>query len=473
MIFRQFLNEPIAAASYLIGCTATGEAAVIDPSLPASTYALFAADKGLRINSILETHMHADYFSTGRALAALTDARLYVPQLAEAQFEHTPLHDGDCVQVGNIGIRALHTPGHTPEHMAYTVTDTPRAERPWFVLTGDCLFVGDVGRADLVSLPLTGPDYLYVSIFEKLLALPDDTEVFPGHYGGSACGGKSMSGKVSSTIGFEKRFNWVLQSADRAVFSHAVQDTPREVVEAVLTHRNTNRGELPLPEDYYEQSRAGVDVAELSPASAAAALEAGDAVLIDLRPTSLFALAHPQGALNAVYARDALAGRVAALTAPDVPLILLADQPFIARVAAGMLLEEARNPLHGIVAGSFADWQRAQLPTRTLKQLTLDELHQRITQGTALVVDVRESFEWEKGTISGASQISLAQLRTQSATLPRDQLLTTVCESGMRSCMAASLLLQQGFRAVENVSPEGVSAYIRRFVDVSGAPAAA
>jgi hydroxyacylglutathione hydrolase len=205
MLFRQFLNESVAAASYLIGCSASGEAVVVDPSLPAEHYAFFAADKGLRVVAVLETHMHADYVSTGRALALLTGAQLYLPVLAEARLEHTPVSDRFRLTVGKVRLDALHTPGHTPEHTCYTVTDSARAAQPWFVLTGDCLFVGDVGRADLVDLPLTGPDYLYDSIFERLLPLGDEVEVYPGHYGGSACGGKEMSGKVASTIGFERR----------------------------------------------------------------------------------------------------------------------------------------------------------------------------------------------------------------------------------------------------------------------------
>ena len=215
MIFRQLLHEGLAAASYLVGCVAKGEAAVVDPSLSAETYTALAAEKGLQIVAVFETHMHADYFSTGRAIAALTGATMYVPRLADVQFPHQPIDDGDVVNIGNLVIHAVHTPGHTPEHTAYAVSDTPRSNAPWFVLTGDSLFVGDVARVDLVSLAGTGTDVLYASL-QKIMALADDVEVYPGHFGGSACGGRAMSGKVASTIGFERRHNWALQAPDYA-----------------------------------------------------------------------------------------------------------------------------------------------------------------------------------------------------------------------------------------------------------------
>lgn len=462
MIFRQLLNEPIAAASYLIGCSATGTAAVVDPGLPAEQYALLAADKGLRITAILETHMHADYFSTGRALADLTGATIYAPRLAEVQFPHTPLDDGDCVQVGNITIRAMHTPGHTPEHLSYAVADTPRAERPWFVLTGDCLFVGDVGRADLVDLPQTGPDFLYASIFDKLLSLPDDTEIFPGHYGGSACGGKAMSGKVSSTIGFERRFNWALQAPDRQTFADWVSETPRAAVESVLQHRHTNQGRLPLPADYFAPTTSPTrtaTVTALEPATAAAS----DATLIDLRAQTDFAAGHPHGAVNIVYNRDNLLERVAALTPADATLVCLADQPFVAKSAAELLAGAGRNPVVGYVNADFTAWQAADLPVAALPTLSLAELHEQVSSNGVTVLDVRDPFEWEKGVINGALQIALTDLREQLAAVPRERPVLVICESGMRASAAASLLLRAGYSDVANVAPEGVSEYLARY----------
>jgi hydroxyacylglutathione hydrolase len=468
MIFRQFLNEPLAAASYLLGCAATGEAAVVDPGLPAEQYALAAADRSLRITQILETHMHADYFSTGRALAALTGAGICLPRLADARFAHHPLDDGESIQVGNLLIRAMHTPGHTPEHMAFAVSDTPRAERPWFVLTGDCLFVGDVGRADLLDLPLSGAEHLHASIFGKLLQLPDDTEIFPAHYGGSACGGKNMSGKVSSTIGFERRHNWALQAPDPAAFAAWIDATPRAAVEGVLLHRNTNRGALPLPGNYW-QPQPDARLADMRPLTLQelANTAASGALVVDLRSQPAFAAGHAPGALNITYNRSTLLERVAALSAPDEQLIALADQPFVARAAGALLAGAGRNPVRGYAAGSFDVWRAAGLPEASLPTLSLDELHLRAGQQGVLVLDVRDPFEWRNGVIEGAALISLDQLRERLAELPRNLLLITVCESGTRAGAAASLLLRHGYTRVANVAPDGMSAYAKRYPTVT------
>ncbi len=464
MIFRQLLDDRLSAASYLLGCVATGEAAVVDPGLPAEQYAMLAADTGLRITKIFETHMHADYFSTGRALAALTGARIYAPRLAEVQFDHEPLDDGATEAVGNLIIKALHTTGHTPEHMAYAVSDTPRAERPWFVLTGDTLFVGDVGRADLVDLPMTGAEYLYTSITEKLLSLPDDTEVYPGHYGGSACGGKSMSGKVASTIGFERAYNWVLQAPDQIEFCERVGNQERKAVASVLVHRNTNRGELPLPPGYGAPLASAI-VPALT-VQQAAELQAAGALLIDLRAPVDFAAGHPAGAVNVFFRKSALAGWVAAIGAPDDQLILIADQPFIARSAAQLLAAEGRNPILGAVAGSVADWAAAGLPLDELPLRSLAELHDHGRAQDALILDVREPDEWAEGVIAGAQLIRLDEVRAQLDSVPTDRLIVTTCGSGTRASIAASLLRQYGFTQVANVAPEGMPEYSRRYPTV-------
>lgn len=462
MIFRQLLNEPIAAASYLIGCAATGEAAVVDPSLPADQYALLAADKGLRITWVLETHLHADYFSTGRALAGITGASLGLPCRAEARFAHHALRDDEILHVGNLLLHVLHTPGHTPEHICYLVADTPRAEQPWFVLTGDCLFVGDVGRADLVDLPLTGPEPLYESIVNRLLTLPDGVEIFPAHYGGSACGGKAMSGKASSTIGFERRFNWALQAPDRATFAEWVSGTPRAAVEAVLLHRHTNQGLLPLPAAIGTawEPVARVDVAVLSASDVVAAVQ-NEATLLDVRPREAFAHSHIPGALCAPFNRDGLAGRVALLCAPGEPLVVLAEQELIAAEAASLLAGLGRNPLWGRFAGALDELNALGAP-QLLEQLDVDELHRRVMAKSTSVLDVREPFEWARGIVAGARTIAHGQLRERIHELPSGP-VSVICESGTRATIAASLLQHHGRALVSVVAPQGMSDYAARY----------
>lgn len=237
MIFKPFRYEPLSQASYLLGCARAKEAFVVDPiaDLGPDFYVIEAADLTLGIVGVLETHIHADFISCARELAAATGATHYLPRRAPVTYPFTPLEDDQELQIGQVRVRVLFTPGHTPEHCSYLVTDLNRAQEPWFVLSGDSLFVGDVGRPDL----LVGDQALDVidegerarlqfnSIREKLFTLPEHVEVYPNHYGGSACGGINMSGKVSSTIAFEKRHNLAMLKPDAASFAAFVKETAK------------------------------------------------------------------------------------------------------------------------------------------------------------------------------------------------------------------------------------------------------
>ena len=237
MIFKQFRYEPLAAASYLLGCPRAREALIVDPiaDLGPEHYVLEAADQGLDTVGVLETHVHADFVSCARELVQMTGAPHYLHEAAKGlvQYDFTPLADGQVVPLGTVEVQAIHTPGHTPEHTCYLVTDRSRSAEPWCVLTGDSLFVGDVGRPDLLvgerSLDVFGEEeraeLQFRSIHEKLFTLPDFVEVYPNHYGGSSCGGVNMSGKASSTIAFEKRHNLALRQPDVASFLAFVHDT--------------------------------------------------------------------------------------------------------------------------------------------------------------------------------------------------------------------------------------------------------
>lgn len=453
MLFRQLLHEPLSAASYLIGCEAAGTAVVVDPSLPAERYALLAADRGLRITAVLETHMHADYVSTGRAVAALTGARIYLPRLANACFPHTPIDDGWHLHIGSIQLLAIHTPGHTPEHVAFAVS-SDNSEEPWFVLTGDCLFVGDVGRADLVDLPQSGPEALFASL-HRLLALPDLCEVYPTHYGGSACGGAGMSGKPASTIGHERRNNSFL-CTDLPTFKTMLAETARTPVANVLHTRNINRGEHALPSDYGALGAEIGDAAAFSLERAAAMVRDGVA-LLDIRDRMAFAAQYPRGALSATYSRTGLTERAAALTDPATPLLVIADWPFLARYAAELLRRTGRNPVVGFVDAPADRWHEVA-PTAYLATLSVDELHGEVKRGSQ-IVDVRAAHEQEQGCIAGAFLIPLAEIRTRLEQLSPERRTVVVCESGIRAVSAASLLQSVGFSDVAAVAPEGMSKY--------------
>jgi glyoxylase-like metal-dependent hydrolase (beta-lactamase superfamily II) len=239
VIFKQFRYEPLGQASYLLGCARARQGVVVDPidDLGAEFYVLEAADLGLDIVAVLETHVHADFISCARELAEMTGAphRLHEAAYGLVTYPFEPLHDREAVRVGQVELQALHTPGHTPEHTAYLVRDHARSDEPWCVLTGDSLFVGDVGRPDLLigdqAMDVMDEDERarsqFGSIHERLVSLPDHVEVFPNHYGGSTCGGVNMSGKASSTIGFERRHNLALQQPDAAAFAAFVRDSVR------------------------------------------------------------------------------------------------------------------------------------------------------------------------------------------------------------------------------------------------------
>jgi glyoxylase-like metal-dependent hydrolase (beta-lactamase superfamily II) len=254
MIFKQFRYERLFQASYLLGCPRAREGFVVDPiaDLGSDFYVLEAADQGLDIVGVLETHVHADFVSCARELAEMTGGPHYLHEAAKGlvRYEFTPFADGQTLTVGQVDVRALHTPGHTPEHTCFLVTDRARANEPWAVLTGDSLFVGDVGRPDLLvgdqALDVYGEEeraaLQFRSIREKLFTLPDHVEVFPNHYGGSTCGGVNMSGKASSTISFEKRFNLALAQPDAAAFASFVRETAKPFPEHYQWIKSYNLG---------------------------------------------------------------------------------------------------------------------------------------------------------------------------------------------------------------------------------------
>ncbi len=254
MIFKQFRYEPLSAASYLVGCARAREAVVVDPAagLGPELYVLEAADQGLDVVGVAETHVHADFVSCARELAEMAGAPHYLGAAAQGlvRYDFTPLADGDTVRLGQIELRAIATPGHTPEHTAFLLVDHARTDEPWAVLTGDSLFVGDVGRPDLlvgeadldVMDEATRAETQYRSIRGKLFTLPDHVEVFPNHYGGSTCGGVNMSGKASSTIYFEKTYNLALAQPDAAAFAAFVRETAKPFPDDYARIKSYNLG---------------------------------------------------------------------------------------------------------------------------------------------------------------------------------------------------------------------------------------
>ncbi|HZC12886.1 MAG TPA: MBL fold metallo-hydrolase, partial [Thermoleophilaceae bacterium] len=218
MIFRQITHEDLGCASYFVGDYDAGVAAVVDPRFEIDEYLELARYLGVQIDHVLETHNHADHVSGHGRLAAATGATIHIHRLAEASYDHAPFSDGFELELGSLTVRALHTPGHRPEHTAFALIDTSRGEEPWAVLTGDSLFVGDVARPDLAVDKNDGARGIYRSLHERIFGLAPETEVWPGHLGGSLCGGPDMDMKVSSTVGYERRHNPLLDDLDESAF---------------------------------------------------------------------------------------------------------------------------------------------------------------------------------------------------------------------------------------------------------------
>ena len=436
MHFRQFYIGCLAHASYLIGDG--GEAVVVDPSRDIQMYLDEAEAHGLTITWILETHLHADFVSGHRELAARTGATIGIGARAEAAYPHRALSEGDEGRVGGVTLEVIETPGHTPESLSFLIREEAREGPPWGVLTGDTLFVGDVGRVDILSsrLPVVElAGLMYDSLFEKLLALPDETRVYPAHGAGSLCG-RNMGKDTWSTIGRERAMNAALQPRSRADF---ITDVTRDVPETpryYLHSRDLNKAgpsldaERPMPP-------------LLTPAEAAA-LARGGALIVDTRSAEAFAESHPAGALH-VSLDGQFASWVGTVVRPDQEMVLVADGGRIEE-AVVRLARVGYERVVGVLDGDMDRWRSEGHPTGTVQPLP----HEAWTQGGRKVLDVRRAREWNDFHLDGATHIPLAELPERLAELDRGTEWVVVCAGGYRSCIAVSLLQRAGFGAVAN-----------------------
>jgi hydroxyacylglutathione hydrolase len=439
-IFERFFDEGLAQASFLVGCDRTKQAVVIDPRRDASIYLAAARQRGATIVAAIETHVHADFVSGARELAR-SGARVYTGPDANLAFEHHAVRDGEELVVGDVTFRFLHTPGHTFEHIAI-FAETP--DPPARLFTGDLLFVGGVGRPDLVGAAETRQ--LASDLFDSLtriMALDGAVEVHPGHGAGSLCGA-GIGKDPSSTIARERAQNAMLQHADRASFVAAVlADIPPTPPYFARMKRINKEGPPSL------------DPARKLPAlrpAAAAALSADGALIIDLRTDAAFAQGHPDGALHIGHGPKV--GYWAGWVVPDdAPLILLAEDPAHAQDASLQLHRVGLDRIEGTIAGGFEAWAGAALPTARIGQLSAAELRERVEGGAEVtVVDVRTPHEWEDGHVHGAINIPVGEIPARASELPRDTVIVTICEGGYRSSLAASLFAQDGFPHVANVA---------------------
>ena len=444
MHFKQFYVGCLAHASYLIGDR--GEAAVVDPSRDVQMYLDEAAAHGLTIKWILETHLHADFVSGHRELAARTGAEIAIGAKAEAGYPHRALREGDTVGVGDVVIEAVETPGHTPESLCFVVFERAVDSKPWAVLTGDTLFVGDVGRVDILSSRLPVAELaglMYDSLHGKLLKLPDETKVYPAHGAGSLCG-RSISKDSWSTIGRERQMNGALADHGREAF---IADITRDVPETpvyFLHSRDLNKAGPSL--DAQREFPPA-----LAPLEAQARMAKG-AVMLDARPANVFGACHPQGALS-VSLDGQFASWVGTLVQPEEEIVLVVE-PERAEEAVTRLSRVGYERVVGILEGGCERWCAEGLPSQTLGEIPATELR----PGNPRVIDVRRPSEWDRFHLPGATSIPLAELPKRLAELDREAGWSVVCASGYRSMIAASVLQRAGFARVWSVTG-GMDAY--------------
>jgi len=450
MYFEQFYLTCLAHASYMVG--SEGEAAVVDPQRDVDIYLKVAEEQNLRIRYIFETHLHADFVSGHKELAARTGAKIYIGAQANAEFPHVRLTDGFEVKMGAVRIRALETPGHTPESVCLVITDVSKSSegesvQPCAVLTGDTLFIGDVGRPDLSrthsARELAG--LLYDSLHQKLLALPDSVVVYPAHGAGSLCG-RAMRAERSSTIGQERLTNYALQIPSREEF---------------IAQLTTN---LPARPDYFledaEINRSGAaaltelpPLPGLSPAEVQALLQQ-NANVLDVRPGDEFAAGHVPGSIGI-----ALAGQFASWAGGILGIhskpVLIGDGDAQVEEARLRLARVGIEDLRGYLAGGVAAWQKAGLPLAKTVQISVRVLNQRLCEGSlraADIIDVRREGEWQAGHIA---QVPCRALDTFPQGLPSidgERAIAVHCKGGYRSIIACSLLERAGHRNVINVA---------------------
>src|SRR5215207_5214904 len=389
MLFRQLTHDDLGCASYLIGDDDAGVAAVVDPKLDIGEYLRLSRYLGVRIEHILETHDHADHVSGHGRLAAATGATIHVHREAAPDYEHEPFDDGWELPLGSLCVRALHTPGHRPEHTAFALVDAARSPEPWAILTGDTLFVGDIARPDLAVDKRDGARGIFRSLHGKLLALPDTCEVWPGHLGGSLCGGPGMDLKVSSTIGFERASQPLLQEDDEDAFVRraleALGPQPPNFENIVAL----NRGPL---------VKESVDAHPLTPRQIQQS-HRGGAMVVDVRTELQFDEAHIPGAVCITARRAGFGSKLAWLAERDQPLVLVGRDDEDAREAAVLASAVGLSNIGGYLAGGMTAWREEKEPVDRVERLTVEELHERweANRDAIQVLDVRELDEWDRG----------------------------------------------------------------------------
>lgn len=440
MVLKQYYLGCLAHASYLLADPDAGVAAVVDPQRDVEQYVADARELGCRIAHVFLTHLHADFVAGHLELRDREGAEIHLGARASAEYTFTPMHDGDVVEVGAVRLTVLETPGHSPESVSLLVYDPEAtAAIPYAVLTGDTLFIGDVGRPDLrASLGWSAEELgslLYDSLHQKLAPLPDDTLVYPAHGAGSLCG-KNLSTDTVSTIGVQRRYNYALQPMTRERFIDVVTTDQPDTPAYFTYDAQLNAREHPTLEEALER--------ELQPLSLEQVLELTDAgaQLVDTRDPAEFEAAHLRGALN-IGLGGSFATWCGTILDRERPLVLVAE-PGRELEAATRLGRIGFDGVAGYLAGAMQALEAApELIERTLR-ITAGVLAQQLrSEQPPLVVDVRTEHEWREERIDGAVNVPLSRLAERIGELPRDRSIVLYCASGYRAAIAASMLLRE------------------------------
>jgi hydroxyacylglutathione hydrolase len=453
MLLYQRFVPGLAIASYVVGNEQTGEAVVVDPTRDIEEFIDYARDNDLHVRHILETHVHADFVSGARELKARLGGEPQVHCSGLGGKEWTPPYadhvaaDGDEVKIGSVRLQAVHTPGHTPEHVSWALYDDSRSsETPWVLFTGDFLFVGDVGRPDLLGEEAKKQlaHQLYSSVFERLPAMPDITEIFPAHGAGSLCG-KAISSRRSSTVGFERRYNAALkEKPEQQWVDDLMSDMPLAPPYFRRMKKVNSEGpaiigpELPgqkrwSPKEVYERV-------------------CDKCLVLDVRSKEAFAAAHIPNSINIPYSPNlpTWAGWVLPY---DRPTLIITDDPKQMSEVATHLLRVGFDDLQGYLQGGLDGWETSGFPLTTLGSWSVQHLdQQRKSAGDKLtILDVRTEKEWNSGHIDGALHIHGGRLQEHFGDVPRDKPVAVICGSGYRGTIAASFLKREGYEEVSNV----------------------
>ncbi|MGM1017195.1 MAG: MBL fold metallo-hydrolase [Actinomycetota bacterium] len=451
MLLERLYDADLAQASYLIGCQRTGEAIVVDPRRDVQVYLDLAAKNGLTITAVTETHIHADYLSGTTELAARTGAAMYVSDEGGPDWEYgtgfqnaTRMRHGHTIALGNILLEAVHTPGHTPEHLSFLVTDGAASSEPGFMLTGDFVFVGDVGRPDLLDEAAGGVDTrfagardLFASLRDRFLTVPDYVQVLPGHGSGSACG-KALGAVPSSTVGYERRSAWwapyLAHGDEQGFIETLLSDQPDAHAYFARMKKQNRVGPAPRGES--------APLVEYRPSELQAALDEDRVILIDTRDHLQVHEGTVLGALN-VPGEAKAASYAAWVYDPETesrPLIVLADSRDSADRFRDHLLRVGIDRVEGFI--TRLDGLRLYKP-KTIVPSHLDQID------AALLLDVRNRTEYAAGHIPGARQLSAGRVMWHTDELPSRGTILTYCQSGVRNSVAASALRRRGFDVIE------------------------